>query len=431
MSPDSRPFEGLKVIDCASYIAGPAAATMLSDFGADVLKVEPPSGDPLRTMYQVPGAPPAERNYPWELDSRDKRSLVLDLKQAEAQAVLHRLVAQADVFITNLPLRVRRRLALDHDTLLPLNPRLIYASLTAYGETGPEADKAGFDVTAFWARSGLMDLVRSDETATPSRPVAGMGDHPSAVTLFAAITTALYRRERTGRGGLVGTSLLANGLWANSIQVQAQLSGVVYPPRPPRERAPSALNNIYRCKDGRWLNLIVLNETRQWPALMQVLGHAELIDDSRFASVALRTAHSAQLVHLFDHCFAEHELAHWRTQLDAADVTFGLIATLADIPGDAQMQAAGALVPSAHGTGWTVANPVQLAGVSQRAPGPAPDLGQHSSAVLREAGYSGDQIRQLRASGAVVCAGSDVGSDAGSDHDHDRDAGKSESSPKA
>ena len=420
MSPDSRPFDGLKVIDCASYIAGPAAATILSDFGADVIKVEPPSGDPLRVMYQLPGTPPAERNYPWELDSRDKRSLVLDLKQAEAQAVLHRLVAQADVFITNLPLQVRRRLALDHGTLLPLNPRLIYASLTAYGETGPEADKAGFDVTAYWARSGLMDLVRSDETSAPSRPVAGMGDHPSAVTLFAAITTALYQRERTGRGGLVGTSLLGNGLWANSVQVQAQLSGVVYPPRPPRERAPNAMNNIYRCRDGRWLNLIVLNETRHWPALMQVLGHADLIDDSRFATMAQRAAHSAQLVHLFDRCFAEFDLPHWRTQLDAAGITFGLIGTLADIPGDSQMRAAGALVPSAHGTGWTVANPVQLAGVSQRAPGPAPGLGQHSSAVLREAGYSDDQVRQLRASGAVVCA------DSTPDHTDHQDAGRSD-----
>jgi crotonobetainyl-CoA:carnitine CoA-transferase CaiB-like acyl-CoA transferase len=409
MSPDSRPFEGLKVIDCASYIAGPAAATMLSDFGADVLKVEPPSGDPLRVMYQLPGAPAADRNYPWELDSRDKRSLVLDLKNTEAQAVLHRLVAQADVFITNLPLQVRRRLALDHDTLLPLNPRLVYASLTAYGETGPESDKAGFDVTAFWARSGLMDMVRSDETAAPTRPVAGMGDHPSAVTLFAAITTALYRRERSGRGGLVGTSLLANGLWANSIQVQAHMSGVVYPPRPPRERAPSAMNNIYRCADGRWLNLIVLNETRQWPALLQVLGHADLADDSRYATVALRAAHSAQLVHLFDHCFAEHDLAHWRSKLDAAGITFGLIAKLADIPGDAQMKAAGALVPSAHGAGWTVANPVQLAGVSQRPPGPPPGLGQHSAAVLREAGYSDEQIRQLCASTAVVCHDSNAG----------------------
>lgn len=404
MTTDALPFAGLKVIDCASYIAGPAAATMLSDFGADVVKIEPPEGDPLRGLYRLPGTPPAELNYPWDLDSRDKRSLVLDLKQPEGQAVLQRLVARSDVFITNLPLAVRRRLGVAHDTLLPLNPRLIYASLTAYGETGPEAAKAGFDVTAYWARSGLMDLVRADESAAPTRPVAGMGDHPSAVTLFAAITTALYRRERSGRGGLVGTSLLANGLWSNSIQVQATLSGVRYPPRVPRERAPNALNNIYRCRDGRWLNLIVLNEARQWTALLQVLGCADLADDERFATTALREAHSAQLVRLFDHRFAEHDLAHWRPLLDAAGITFGLIGKLSDIPGDLQMREAGALVPTDHAPGWTVANPVQLGDVAPRRPGVAPALGQHSRAVLCEAGYDDAQIDQLLAQRVAIAA---------------------------
>ena len=411
MTSEALPFAGLKVIDCASYIAAPAAATMLSDFGADVVKLEPPGGDPLRTMYQVSGAPPAQRNYPWELDSRNKRSLVLDLKQPEGQAVLHRLVAQADVFVTNLPLPVRRRLGLDHERLLPLNPRLIYASVTAYGETGPEAEKAGFDVTAYWARSGLMDMVRADESAAPSSPVAGMGDHPSAVTLFAAIAAALYRRERSGCGGLVGTSLLANGLWANGVQVQAQFSGVRYAPRVPRERAPNALANIYRCRDGRWLNLIVLNEARQWSALLQVLGCAELADDSRFATSAMRAAHSAQLVRLFDRRFAEHDLARWRPLLDAAGITFGLVGTLADIADDAQMRHAGAVVPTDHAPGWTVANPVRLGSVTRRPPGAAPALGEHSRAVLREAGYDDDQIARLVAKRIVGCA-SDPGSEA-------------------
>ena len=395
MPTNPLPFDGLKVLDCASYIAGPAAATMLSDFGADVVKIEPPDGDPMRSMYRLPGAPPAARNYPWELDSRDKRSLVLDLKHPEGQAVLHRLVAQADVFITNMPLPVRPRLAMDPARLLALNPRLIYASLTAYGESGPEADKPGFDVTAYWARTGLMDMVRADDSAAPAKPVSGMGDHPSAVSLFAAITTALYRRERSGRGGLVGTSLLANGVWANSVQVQAHLSGVVYPPRQARERAPNALINIYRCSDQRWLNLIVLNEHRQWAPLLRVLGLAELIDDERFATTALREAHSAQLVRLLDQRFAEHDLMHWRRLLDAAGITFGLVGTLADIRQDDQMRHAGALVPSAHGCGWTVANPVRLADVAQRPPGPAPALGQHSAEVLREAGYDEAEIRQL------------------------------------
>ena len=401
------PFHGLKVIDCASFIAAPAAATLLGDLGADVIKIEPPGGDPHRGLYQLPGAPPADRNYPWELDSRNKRSLVLDLKHADGQAVLHHLVAQADVFITNLPLAVRQRLAIDHPRLLPLNPRLIYGSMTAYGETGPEAGKTGFDVTAYWARSGLMDLVRADHQAPPTRPVPGLGDHPSAVTLFAAISTALYRRERTGRGGLVSTSLMANGLWSNAVQVQAQLSGVRYPPREPRDQAPNPLSNIYRCRDGRWLSLVVLNEARQWPALVQALGLPQLLHDARFATPAARQTHPTALIALLDAKFAEQDLAQWRHQLDAAGITFGVVGTLADIPGDAQMHAAGALLAFAHQPGLTLASPVQIHrmthsldysldhGVTQRPPGPAPTLGQHSAAVLREAGFAEDHIRRL------------------------------------
>jgi len=405
MSTSARPFTGLKVIDCASYIAGPAAATILADLGADVVKLEPPDGDPMRSMYRLPGAVAVERNYPWDLDSRSKRSLVLDLKHPEAGPVLHRLLAGADVFITNLPLPVRRKLGVDADRLLPAHPRLIYASMTAYGETGPEADKGGFDGTAYWARSGLSDMVRPDDSAPPSRSVGAMGDHPSAVTLFAAISTALYRRERTGCGGLVATSLLANGLWANSLQVQAYLSGARYPAKVPRERATNALINLYRCGDGRWLNLMVLNEAKQWPVLVEVLGITDELADGRFATRALREARSAQLVRLMDQAFARHDLAHWRQVLDAAGITFGVVGTLADIPDDAQMRAAGMVVPSAHGAGWTVANPVRLHGADGRCdpcpPGPAPALGEHSRDVLQQAGLDEAEIDRLAALGVL------------------------------
>jgi len=176
------PFEGLKVIDCASFIAAPAAATILADFGADVVKVEPPEGDPYRELFRAQGFGPSGRNFGWELDSRNKRSLAVDLKRPEGREVLERLVRSADVFLTNLPLSARRRLRIDHASLEPLNPRLIYASFTAYGETGVEAEKTGFDSTAYWSRSGLMDLVKTDHTALPARSVAGMGDHPRRST---------------------------------------------------------------------------------------------------------------------------------------------------------------------------------------------------------------------------------------------------------
>ena len=206
MSMSDHLFSGLKVIDCASWIAGPAAATIMSDFGADVIKIEPPGvGDPWRAR----STSGAQNDYYWQLTSRNKRSLALDLKHEAGRAVLYRLVADADVFVTNFPLPVRDRLKLAPTDLLPLNPRLIYASFTAYGEAGDEAAKTGFDSTAYWARTGLMDAVRADEDTPPARSAPGMGDHPSATGLYAAIVTALYRREKTGRGGLVRSSLLA------------------------------------------------------------------------------------------------------------------------------------------------------------------------------------------------------------------------------
>ena len=398
---DTLPFAGLKVIDCASYIAAPAAAMMLGDLGADVIKLEPPGGDPHRDLYKLLGLGEPTSNFVWNLSSRNKRSLVLDLKLAEGQAVLHRLVAQADVFITNLPLPVRARLAIDAETLLALNPRLVYASMTAYGETGPEAAKGGFDVTAYWARTGLMDLVRADHSGPPMRPVAGMGDHPSATTLFAAIATALYRRERTGLGGQVSTSLMANGLWANGIQVQAQLAGEVFPPRQPRSLAPNPLSNLYRCRDGRWLSLVVLNEARQLPGLLAALGLSHLAADPRVVTATGRDAHRADVIALLDAAFVQQDLAHWRALLDAAGITFGVIGTLADMPHDEQMRQAGALVPCAPDGGLTLSSPVHLAGVAHRAPGPAPRLGQHNTELLREAGYTDQQIAGLRAALAV------------------------------
>src|SRR6202049_4263983 len=205
-----RMFEGLTVLDCASFIAAPAAATVLADFGAEVIKIEPPAGDPFRQLPHLPGNPKSEHSWAWMLESRNKQGLALDLSKADGRAVLYRMVPRADVFITNFPPAVRRRLGIAYRDLAPLNERLIYASFTGYGETGAEANKPGFDSNAWWARSGLMDMVRSEASATPARSVPGMGDHPSAMALYAAIVTALYRRERTGRGAEVGSSLLAN-----------------------------------------------------------------------------------------------------------------------------------------------------------------------------------------------------------------------------
>src|SRR3954464_6178065 len=261
-------FAGLKVLDCASFIAAPAAATVLSDFGADVVKIEPPgAGDPYRNLPNIPGYPSSEHNFAWLLEARNKKSIALDLAKPEAQAVLYRLVEEADVFITNMPPPVRAKLGITWEELAPLNARLIYASFTGYGERGEEANKPGFDSNAYWARSGLMDLVRADTDTTPARSVAGMGDHPCAMALYGAIVTALYKRERTGKGAHVSSNLMDNGLWGRGVPTPAKLCGAECQERRPRERALNAVTNHYQCRDGRWLILSLLNEEKQWPAL--------------------------------------------------------------------------------------------------------------------------------------------------------------------
>src|SRR2546421_756001 len=310
-------FEGLKVLDCASFIAAPAAATVLSDFGADVIKIEPPvTGDPYRNLPNLPGYPVSEHNFAWMLESRNKKSLALDLSKPEGQAVLHKLAAEADVFITNYPPAVRARLGITHDHLAPHNDRLIYASFTGYGEKGEEANKPGFDSNAYWARSGLMDLVRADEHTTPARSIAGMGDHPCAMAFYGAIVTALYKRERTGKGSHVASNLMANGVWAASVLAQAKLVGAKFLPRRTRENALNAVTNHYQCKDERSLILSLLNEDRQWPMLARCLGREDLVTDARFATKPERHARSLELIKIFDETFVTRDLAEWRKILD-------------------------------------------------------------------------------------------------------------------
>ncbi len=393
-------FTGLKVIDCASWIAGPAAATIMSDFGADVIKVEPPGvGDPWRGRGPIPGR---TVDYYWQLTSRNKRSLAIDLKHDDGIAALHRLVASADVFVTNFPLPVRDRLRLSPAHLLPLNPRLIYASFTAYGEAGEEAAKTGFDSTAYWARTGLMDQVRAEATTPPSRSMPGMGDHPSATGLYAAIVTALYRREKTGRGGVVKSSLLQNGLWANGCAVQTRLFGEHVAHRPTREEAPNALANHYQTRDGRWFIMALFNEQRQLSGFLSAIGREDLTNDPRFATNESRKQYAGDLVKILDAEFAKRDLNDWRTILDGVGVTFGIVGTVDEVLDDRQMRDSGALVPFADEAQWTVSSPFHIDGVEKVPARRAPAIGQHSDAVLREAGYSTDDIGRLRALGVLA-----------------------------
>jgi formyl-CoA transferase len=397
-------FSGLKVVDCASYIAGPAATTVLSDFGADVVKVEPPgTGDVYRLLNKVPPNPPLDESYSWLLTNRNKRSLALDLKSPQSAEVVARLVKWADVFVTNYPPRVRQALKVTYEDLAPLNPRLIYADLTGYGEEGPEADKPGFDITAYWARSGLMEFTRN-AGSPPTIPIPGSGDHATAISLYAGIATALYRRERTGKGSHVSASLIAEGAWATGVWLQAALLGAEFELLDRRKPKNPLAGETYQTADGRWLILVFPSSDRDWPIFAKAIGREDLLADARFATTKDRAIHAEVLVNELDGTFASRPLAEWKPVLDAARLAYGVSQVAAEIVADPQLYANNIVVPIDDGSAtprYTVNSPVTLRDEPKVPPRPAPALGEHSEEVLRELGYDAAQIEGLHASGAV------------------------------
>jgi crotonobetainyl-CoA:carnitine CoA-transferase CaiB-like acyl-CoA transferase len=395
-------FKDLLVLDCASFVAGPAAATILSDFGARVIKIEPPGvGDSYRQLINLPGTPIADRDYFWMLDNRNKESLALDLKQDAAQEILRTLIARADVFVTNFPGPIRQKLRLTADDILPLNERIIYASLTPYGEEGPEKDRTGYDSTAWWARSGLMSAVRPTAQSEPARSIPAMGDHPTAVSLYAAILTGLYQRSITGKGGVVSTSLLANGLWSNGCYMQAALVGATFQPRTPRYRR-SALLEVYRCRDDRWFMFSMVNQAREWPLLLKVIGRPDWERDPRFATAEARQANAETMVRAMEEIFAEEDWEHWHARFMAKGVTVGAIAEPQDHFDCPQVAANGLLPEFADEAGLrTIDSPLRVSGADKVPPRHAPRVGEHSAAILSELGYGTDSIARLAAVGAV------------------------------
>ena len=395
-------FSGLKVVDFASFIAGPGAATVLSDFGADVIKVEPPgTGDPWRNVYKIPPQPSSKDNYPWHLENRNKRGMAVDLKSPHSREVLERLIKWADVVVVNFPAAVRKRLKVTYEDFAPWNSRLIYADISGYGDEGPEAALPGFDLTAYWARSGLLSLTR-DAGAPPTLPPSGGGDHPTAVGLYAAIVTALYRRERTGKGSHVTTSLIAQGIWSSALYVQAALCGAKFFPLHDRKNPPNALFNVYQTADDRWF-LIILQD-KDWPALANGIGRPELLIDSRFIDKATQAANSAQLTTILDEVFRSQPLAHWREALDKAHITYGVVYHPSESVNDAQLLANDIVVPL-EGAGehmkFTVSNPLKIHGVAKVPARRAPEIGEHNEEVLKQLGFSDDEIDGLRASGTI------------------------------
>ena len=398
-------LDGIRVVELSTFVFGPGSTAVLADFGADVIKVEAPGiGDPFRHAHNSPPFMPLDFAYMWQQDNRNKRSIALDLKDPDGRAALLALVRGADVLVTNFPPKVLAKLKITYEDLQPENPRLIYGQITGYGELGPDADKPGFDGNAYWARTGLMDVVRTAE-ADPTLPAAAMGDHPSAMTMFAGVMTALYRRERTGQGTKVSTSLMANGLWAGSAMLAGVLAGTAPFQRLSRVTPRNALLNQYRTADDRWLSIIVLQEDKNWPAFARAIERTDLMTDPRFVHKADRHANAVALATILEAEFRKRTFAEWSPLLLAQGITFSLVATMEEVIDDPQAQLNDMLVEVAghtHGRRQAINSPFSLRDAPKVAARLGPELGAQGREILSEAGYDQEQIEQLMARGILA-----------------------------
>jgi crotonobetainyl-CoA:carnitine CoA-transferase CaiB-like acyl-CoA transferase len=381
------PLDGIKVVELGVWVAGPAAGGIMADWGADVVKIEPPTGDPGRSFGRMIGLEDGS-SPPFEMDNRSKRSIVLDLTTDGGVATARQLIRGADVFITNVRPDALSRLGLDHPSLAELNPRLVYGLITGYGERGPDANRPAYDVAAFWARSGVADLL-TKPGETPPFQRGGMGDHLTGMTLAAAINAALVARARTGEGQLVSTSLYRQGAYTVSFDLNTfLLSG-----RPiaigQRESMGNPCMNNYVAADGRRFWIVGLEADRHWPALCRAVGRPEWLSDSRFVAARDRARNSVELIAALDEIFASRTLDEWSEVFAAEPELFwSPVNSMEDVLGDEQFYAAGGLVdvPDGDGSLPMVATPADFHGTPWAPRSTAPKLGEHTEEILAELG---------------------------------------------
>ena len=303
--------------------------------------------------------------------------------------------------IVNFPPPARERLRLRWEDIEPINPRLIYCSLTGYGETGPDRDRPGFDITAYFGRSGILDAARYDG-GPPGVSLPAQGDRATAMTLVAAILMGLRRRDQTGKGGWVGTSLYANGVWANGTTAAGALIGAQLPVRPPPDRPRNALTNLYRTLDDRWLQLLMVRDDRLWATFCDIIERPDLTAEARFAGRPERREHAQELHDLLAPVFAARLYAEWEQRLSGTGIPFGVIGRLADVIVDEQAEHAGIFADTTNpAIPRTVNTPIRLGFATPRTAGPPPEVGQHNDEVLRETGFSEAEIDALKKSGAL------------------------------
>jgi formyl-CoA transferase len=395
----TAPLDGVRVLEVANWLAAPAGCALLADFGADVVKVEPPAGDPYRGYAALQGA----FNFFFELDNRGKRGITLDLENPAAREVLYRLLPETDVFVTNLLAGRREKYGLTYEELTRHRPDLIFVSVTGYGSEGPDRDRPGYDYAAYWARSGIMGMMGEPDAAPPAqRP--GMGDHTTAMLVAGATAMALLHRQKTGEGQQVDISLHNTGLWVLGIDVQTALVSKMDMPRVSRHAVPNPLWNTYETKDGRWIMCVMLVSDTYWAPFCRALGREDLRDDERFNSFGARGTNNKELIAILDEVFASRTLEEWRPLLDGGGLIWAPAQTLTEAINDPQSMARQPFAELDHpsqGKIRLVDTPAKFSRSQVGVRGPAPELGQHTEEMLLAAGFDWEQIAQLRTDGVI------------------------------
>ncbi|MCV7300331.1 CoA transferase [Mycobacterium barrassiae] len=379
------PLEGIRVVELGVWVAGPAAGGILADWGADVVKIEPPTGDPARMFGRMLGVEDGS-SPPFDMDNRGKRSIVLDVTTDEGRATARELLSDADVFLTNVRPGALARLGLDFESVATDNPALVYGLITGYGETGPDADRAAFDVAAYWARSGLAHLLTRPGD-TPPFQRGGMGDHTAGMTLAGAVCAALVSRGRTGRGQMVSTSLYRQGVYTVSFDLNTFLMTGNPIAIGQRETMGNPCMNNYAAGDGRRFWIVGLQAGRHWPPLCRAVGRNGWLTDPRFDTPLNRAINARELIAELDEIFATKTLAEWAEIFAGEPELFwSPINSLEDVLGDEQFHAAGGIVNVPDGEGGIpmVASPADFHGTPWQPRSPAPELGQHTAEVLAE-----------------------------------------------
>ncbi|MBR9834668.1 MAG: CoA transferase [Alphaproteobacteria bacterium] len=397
-------LEGIRVIEHATYMAAPGAGSILSDWGADVIKIEPPGGDPIRNFFSTIGTD-LQDNPVFDFDNRGKKSIVLDTRTEAGQAILRKLAGDADVFLTNVRPGGLSRSGLDYDNLKQVNPKLVYCSLTGYGLDGPDADKPGFDVASFWSRAGVAALT-IPKGQEPFALRTAFGDHTTSIAAAAGICAALVKAGRTGEGQLVEASLLRTALFAMGSDFAIQLFFGRIGSTKSRHEQIQPLMNFFKTSDGAWVCIVSRQGNVDWEPLCRVMDREDLINDERYTKAKGRRANSAELVTLMDQEFGKYTKAEIAKRLDENSIAWAPVQTLAEVAADPQVKAAGAItqVPSASGDGSSFASPaspVRFPGADDGPKGPSPKMGEHSEQVLSDLGFKQSEIKRLFEDGVV------------------------------